>query len=137
MGMTLNLHFLISNAWFLIVGAMLFMLIKSTVIALVLYYCFGLPMVTAFAVGIVLSSIGELSLVFVSKTAKMSWKGSLKKMISRRHYLLYLGLSVVVLLISPVLHKILPYKWITLMETQTANKFLKKTKSGGGIQTRY
>ena len=48
----------------------------------------------------------------------------------RRHYLLYLGLSVVVLLISPVLHKILPYKWITLMETQAANKFL-KNKSGG------
>eukprot|EP00944_MAST-04C_sp_MAST-4C-sp1_P000237 g237.t1 len=131
MGMTLNMHFLISNARFLILGAVLFMLIKSTVIALVLYYCFELPMVSAFAVGIVLGSIGELSLVFVSKTAKMSWKGSLVKMISRRHYLLYLGLSVVVLLISPVLHKILPYKWITLMETQAANKFLEKINPAG------
>ena len=93
---------------------------------LVLYYCFHIPFITAMTIGIVLSSIGELSLVFVSKAAKMSWKGSMSKMISRRHYLLYLATSVVVLLIAPILHKLLPHQWIALMETKAAGDFLRE-----------
>ena len=126
MGMTLNMNFLVTNAKFLLGSAILFIFIKSIVTMLVLYYCFHIPFITAMTIGIVLSSIGELSLVFVSKAAKMSWKGSMSKMISRRHYLLYLATSVVVLLIAPILHKLLPHQWIALMETKAAGDFLRE-----------
>jgi Kef-type K+ transport system membrane component KefB len=130
MGMTLNTNFLITNAHFLLGSAILFIVVKGTVTTLVLYYAFHLPFVTAITIGIVLGSIGELSLVFVSKAAKMSWKGSMSKMISRRHYLLYLATSVVVLLIAPVLHKLLPRQWITLMETKASGDFLRELAKG-------
>jgi Kef-type K+ transport system membrane component KefB len=136
MGMTLNMRFLFANAWFLAYSSLVFIIIKSVVIASVLICAYGVPIVTALTTGLILGSIGELSLVFISKAASMSWKNSTVRMIGRRHYLLYLATTVVVLLVSPLVHKLLPHQWIALVETKMSTDFLKATEtfgsSGGG-----